>query len=103
MAEARSPEAGRAWFAFQRSEIERGGLRTCFLDRLASIDQPTLLLSGGQDRLVRYSDCQRAASLMRDARLEILEPCGHWIGRDQPDQLVTHVNDFLATTDPTRS
>jgi pimeloyl-ACP methyl ester carboxylesterase len=103
MQAGRAPDSGRAFRVSQRSEIQRTGLRTCYLDRLGSIDQPTLLLSGRQDRVVPSSDCRKAASLISHARLEILKPCGHWIGRDQPDQVASLIHEFLETKDPTAS
>jgi pimeloyl-ACP methyl ester carboxylesterase len=94
LAEAKSKGAGDAWWAFQQSEIGSTGLRTCYLDQLPSLDAPTLILAGARDKLVPAADCRRAGELIANARLEVLEGCGHWIGRDQPERFVELVNEF---------
>jgi len=99
LAEAKSEGAGDAWWAFQQSEIGSTGLRTCYLNQLPSLDTATLILAGARDKLVSAADCQRAAELIPGARLEVIDGCGHWIGRDQPARFIEMVNEFRTTDD----
>ncbi|MCL6595852.1 MAG: alpha/beta hydrolase [Firmicutes bacterium] len=95
VAEAKRPEAGRAWQAIQRSEVTAQGLKTCYRNHLSAIEIPTLILVGAQDHLVSPEDCRQASQLMPHASLQIFERCSHWVPRDQPDLFVTAVEAFL--------
>ena len=63
--------------------------------RLASITTSTLIVHGRQDPipLASSEECARA---MPDARLVVLEDCGHVPYVEQPAALFGTVNDFLA-------
>lgn len=97
VAEAKRPAAGRAWQAIQRTEVTTQGLKTCYRNLLGSIEIPTLILVGAQDRLVSPEDCRQAGQLMPHASVEIVEHCGHWLPRDQPERFVNSVQAFLDT------
>lgn len=103
VAAARSDRALVGWLGWQRSELGPDGMRTCFLEQLPRITVPTLLLSGAQDRLIPSEDCHRAAEVLPDARLEVLDRCGHWLPRDQPVRFVDVVDEFLADHPEARS
>jgi len=92
---SRAEGAGDAWYSFQQCELLQTGLRTCYLDRLDALAQPTLVLAGAQDKLVPFSDCAAAVDRLPNARREVLDPCGHWIARDQPDRFVSAVTEFV--------
>jgi pimeloyl-ACP methyl ester carboxylesterase len=95
MAEVRRPAAGRAWQAFQRDEVRWGGLRTNYLDELGRIAAPVLLVHGAQDSLVPLECQQEAARRLPNARLEVLERCGHWPQRECPEEFNRLVAAFL--------
>jgi pimeloyl-ACP methyl ester carboxylesterase len=50
--EIRRPRAGMAFRSFQRHEVLRNGVRTCYLDRFKEIQAETLFIHGENDRLV---------------------------------------------------
>jgi len=63
--------------------------------RLASIAAPTLVVHGRQDPIPLASS-EECARRMGDARLVVLEDCGHVPYVEQPAALFAAVNDFLA-------
>jgi pimeloyl-ACP methyl ester carboxylesterase len=96
MAEARKPRAGKAFNEFQKRELMRDGLRTCYMDRLDQVRAPTLIVHGSADSLVPLDLAKEACWRIPDCRLEILEGAGHWAQRDQPDRFLAAVEEFLA-------
>lgn len=50
-------------------------LRDCF--ELGAIDCPVLLVWGDRDRMVYASGAERVLAEVADARLELIEDCGH--------------------------
>jgi len=90
-----SETVGRAFYEFQNQEVTWNELRTCYLHRLAEIEQPTLLVHGERDRLVPLSAAREAAEHLPQARLDVLTNCGHWPQRDQPAAFNRLVADFL--------
>jgi pimeloyl-ACP methyl ester carboxylesterase len=52
---------------------------------LPRIVAPTLVLVGDEDRLVSTADARTLASLIPDARLEVIDRAGHLINVEQPD------------------
>lgn len=80
---------------FQREEVRWDGLKTCFADRLHTIEHPTLIIHGRHDALVPLADIERGAARMPNAQLEILET-GHWPMLESPEAFNALVLDFLA-------
>ncbi len=64
--------------------------------RLAAIIQPTLVITGDEDVLVRPENSRMLAAHMPHARLEILKGCGHGAMYQEPAMLAKIVMDFLA-------
>jgi pimeloyl-ACP methyl ester carboxylesterase len=95
-AEIKKPGAGQAWSVFQKEEMLWNGTRTCFMDRLAEIVTPTLIVHGRQDQAVPLKCAQQAHVRIKSSRLEILDGCGHWPQRDRPDEFNRIVVEFLA-------
>lgn len=89
------PNSGRAWRAFQLSEIENKKLRTCYLNQLHDLKMPILLLTGKKDSLVPSKDVEMASELIHDSKLVKIEDCGHWLPRDRSPEFIKAVNDFL--------
>ncbi|WP_255167028.1 alpha/beta fold hydrolase [Natrononativus amylolyticus] len=90
------PGAGRAFEAFQRHELAADGTtRTDFSGELESLAAPTLLVHGGVDPLFPVAWSRRAAAAIPDARLEVLEDCGHWVPRERPQRFNEILRTFL--------
>jgi pimeloyl-ACP methyl ester carboxylesterase len=87
------PHAGEAFAATQRWAFDGEGLS--LVSELQRIKAKTLILAGRNDRLVPVADSIRASQLVSDGQVRVLEPCGHWLVRDCPDEFVQAVNEFL--------
>jgi pimeloyl-ACP methyl ester carboxylesterase len=83
------------WRAFQNEEITFSGYRTCFVDRLAQLKLPTLIVHGAQDRLIPVKWAKRAHQLIPNAELKIIENCGHLPPREKPREFNQLLMDFL--------
>jgi 3-oxoadipate enol-lactonase len=59
------------------------------------IRAPTLILSGTADNVVDHRNAALLASRIPDARVQLLEGCGHLFFWEQPDESVRILNDFL--------
>lgn len=55
------------------------------VDRLAGLAAPTLVLHGGEDRMMPVSNGRRLAEAIPDARLVIFEDAGHLYTTDAPE------------------
>ena len=62
---------------------------------LGEIEQPTLVLSGSQDRLTPEKYGRYLAERLPNARLTVLEGCGHMMALEKPKELATLVQEFL--------
>ncbi|SNZ06237.1 Pimeloyl-ACP methyl ester carboxylesterase [Natronoarchaeum philippinense] len=87
--------AGDAFFAFMRGEFRADGVRTDYSDRLDELSMPTLLLHGADDSLVPPEWSEAAAAEIPDARLELIEHCGHWPPRERPERFNELLSEFL--------
>lgn len=92
---AREPGAGRAFISVQRSEITWSGLKSNFTGRLHEITIPTLLVHGGQDQAVPLAYARRAHELLPHSELFIMPECRHWPQRENPEEFVRAVGNFL--------
>lgn len=95
---ARHPSSARAFASFQRDEIQRDGLRTNLIPRLAEIRQPVLVVHGSRDLGVPLACAQSAVKVLPDARLVVIEGAGHWTQRDCPDRFADLVLEHLRNT-----
>ena len=55
----------------------RGTKDHCVRDRLADVKQPTLLVSGEQDRIVNHEEARAAAGVLPQGRFLMIPRCGH--------------------------
>lgn len=62
---------------------------------LPSVTQPTLLLWGRDDRVLRPQAAARYAALMPQARLRLLDRCGHVPMTERPHETAALLADFL--------
>ena len=71
-----------------------------FLPRITS---PALIVWGREDAIVPVVCGEQYRRLLPDARLAVLEQCGHLPPIEQPDRFARLVVDFLGTSEKTRS
>jgi pimeloyl-ACP methyl ester carboxylesterase len=79
----------------------RGTMEHTVRDRLALLEQPTLLVSGAQDRIVCPKTAAEAARLLPQGQYLSVPHCGHAPQLERPwfiNRLVVH---FLTSTRPT--
>jgi len=79
--------AAAVWLADQRT-------------RAANIDVPTLILVGNEDRITPPALSGELASLIPEARFEVIASAGHLANLEQPGAFNSAVDRFLAVTDP---
>ncbi|WP_160135053.1 alpha/beta fold hydrolase [Halococcus salsus] len=89
------PMAARALGEWQRDEFRATGLKTCYLDRLGEVEQPTLLVHGREDPIFPVHWSERATQRIPDARFIAFEECGHWPPREYPEKFERVVGRFL--------
>ncbi len=65
-------------------------------DRLGEIPQRSLILSGDCDRMTPLPEAQMLEDGMRDARLAVIAPAGHMLPLEQPADMLSAVQRFLA-------
>lgn len=65
------------------------------LARVATITAPTLLCHGRDDRVVSFEHSLRLVSLIPDARLMLLNRCGHWLQIEHATEFTQMVLAFL--------
>ena len=62
---------------------------------LPRVENPTLIVWGREDRIVPVQCGAQYRALMPNAKLEVLERCGHLPPIEQPDRFATLVTEFL--------
>jgi 2-hydroxymuconate-semialdehyde hydrolase len=67
-----------------------------FHERLRSLETPSLVVWGSDDRLFRISDSAVARRVLSPARIETFERCGHCPQIEFPDRFAKLVLEFLA-------
>jgi len=67
--------------------------------RYPSIEVPTLLLWGRGDHVVPLWVAERLADTLPDARLAVIEECGHLPAEEQPEESLEVLEGFLDETD----
>ena len=63
--------------------------------RAMRLRRPALVVWGRQDRVFPASYARRAVDLLPDARLRLIERCGHYPHWEQPEVFATAVEEFL--------
>ncbi len=98
-ADVRRAAAGTSTGLFWRwlaGELEQDGTRTCYVDRLAELRCPVLLVHGDRDRLVPLAHVREAARRIPHAQLVVLRGCGHWPPRERPQEVASLLVEFLS-------
>jgi pimeloyl-ACP methyl ester carboxylesterase len=65
-------------------------------DRVSRIAAPTLIVHGTEDNVVATANAEILGSLIPNARVELLDGCGHLFFWEQPERFVGLVEEFLA-------
>ncbi len=63
---------------------------------LGGVRAPALVVWGANDRVVPPSCGERYVASLRDARLEVIEECGHCVEMERPAELVSLIERFVA-------
>ena len=65
------------------------------MNRLAEIRGPTLVIGGGEDRMAPRKFAEFLANSISGARLEVLDPCGHYPQAEQEHAFNQALESFL--------
>lgn len=65
------------------------------LDQVGELKLPTLVIWGGRDRLLPFTQVPRWASRLPDGELEVIERCGHMSIIEDPERVLTSMRAFL--------
>ncbi|MBN2794549.1 MAG: alpha/beta hydrolase [Clostridia bacterium] len=63
--------------------------------RLNEIKQPTLVISGENDKIVPLEDSEEIAKLIPNSKMEVISACGHMPHEEQPDKFITILEEWL--------
>jgi pimeloyl-ACP methyl ester carboxylesterase len=97
------PEARAAFLGTLRGVVGTRGQLVDARDRLyLAQHMPTLIVWGERDAMLPVNHGRCAQQAIAGSRLEIFENAGHLPQLDDPLRFVAVVNDFMATTDPSR-
>jgi pimeloyl-ACP methyl ester carboxylesterase len=63
---------------------------------LRSVRAPALIVWGDKDKIVPVSTAKRYVGALPNAKLEVIENCGHCVDLEQPERLAGLVSSFIA-------
>lgn len=63
---------------------------------LVDVKTPTLLVHGGDDKIVPYSVVEAYSELLPNAHIERVPQCGHYVEIEQPESLLRIISNFYA-------
>jgi pimeloyl-ACP methyl ester carboxylesterase len=93
-----------SWLAEPEREAARrasGNVQININDDLKKIKAPSLLMFGRDDRVLGSPEGAIVLlNYLEDARLVILNKCGHWIPFERPEEFTSYVVDFVKYTQP---
>lgn len=89
------PRAGQPYRRWRKQEIARDGFRTVYLDDLADLGVPTLLIHGVHDEVFPVEWSERAHERLPDSELERFEESAHWVPREAPERFNERTLRFL--------
>lgn len=92
---AQRPRFLSHWLAVNRSVIGLQGQRMVLLDQLGSLNMPSLVVWGEQDRLFPVAQGRAAALRLPRGQLAVIPDCGHLPQVERPDQFLEAVGTFL--------
>ncbi len=89
------PGFSQAVVAALRAQVDPGGQREVLLDRLPSLEIPTLVVWGESDRIFPVSQARDAVAHLREGSLELVPDCGHLPHVERPERFVAALDRFL--------
>ena len=92
---ARHPE-GMGYRRYNQASLAPTRMRNNLLPVVHEIGAPTLFFHGRQDTLVSPSGSVDAARRMPDARLVLVDDCGHWAHLEASDRFRAELSAFLS-------
>ena len=100
----REPGVSRRMLEVLRSGVNVLGVKRSvrLLPALCGVRTPTLLVWGSHDSLFPLSDARRAAGLLHDAELLVVQGSGHWPYLEAPDIFNPALLEFLARCEEVR-
>ena len=66
------------------------------LDRLASVEHPTLAIAGAQDQIIPAKNIEIISERIPGARLELIDNAGHLFFMEKPEQTLEVLDAFLS-------
>jgi pimeloyl-ACP methyl ester carboxylesterase len=94
------PEAQRAFLSMLRSASSVAGQAVSALDRLGLASFPILILWGREDRVFPVEHAHRAAEVVPEAHVVVIENCGHFPQIEATGVFTAELLDWLARTEP---
>jgi pimeloyl-ACP methyl ester carboxylesterase len=94
------PEARRAFLSMLRSASSIAGQAVSALDRLGLASFPILIVWGREDHVFPLRHAERAAEVVPQAKLVILEKCGHFPQLEATSTFTNELLDWLGETEP---
>jgi len=86
-----TPVGADAFLRQQQAVVRRADLRSL----LPSIDCPTAVIHGAQDRLIPLAAAEEMAAAMPSASFTVLDGAGHLVFHEQPDAARAAINAWL--------
>jgi pimeloyl-ACP methyl ester carboxylesterase len=97
------PQSRTAFVHTLRASVDTGGQRVQAVDRLyLAAELPVLIVWGARDRIIPAEHGRRAHELVPGSRFELFERAGHFPHLDEPERFVRTIEDWIATTEPSR-
>ena len=99
----REPGVPRRMLEVLRSGIDLLGMKRSarLLPALCGVQTPTLLVWGSHDPLFPIEDARRAAGVLSDAELVVVQGCGHWPYLEAPETFNAALLGFLDRSEET--
>ena len=92
---ARSPGYLEAHLTVLRALVRPLGQREMLVDRLPSLEVPTLVVWGARDRVFPESHAREAVVRLREGSLAVIPGCGHMPHVECPDRFLAALDGFL--------
>jgi pimeloyl-ACP methyl ester carboxylesterase len=87
------------YLRYNQATVGPWRMRNDLSGRVGQIRAPALFLHGREDGLVDPGDSVRAAAAMPDARVVLLEGCGHWVQIEAREAFLAEIGSFLDRID----
>jgi pimeloyl-ACP methyl ester carboxylesterase len=92
---ALSPGYLEAHLSVLRALVGPLGQREVLVEKLSSLEVPTLVVWGSRDRVFPESHAREAAARLRDGSLAVIPGCGHMPHVECPDRFLAALDRFL--------